>query len=229
MTYIRGSKPEFDTWSQLGNPNWTWATLLPYFLKSENYTLPSLSQLAAGATYQQKNHGFSGPLHVGYPAALRNGSFAPLIMGAWEAMSTSLAHNPDLNSGSVYGFGMGPQTLDREEDVRFDSARAYYHPVEHRGNLRIVRGTVKRILWRGGDGNGGRGDIRGGGLLEAKGVEFLTAQGREMRRMGVRKEVIVSAGAVRSPLVLEASGIGNPRCVCVTLYLRKLVVFWLIC
>ncbi|KAK4445690.1 putative GMC oxidoreductase [Podospora aff. communis PSN243] len=168
MTYVRGNKAEFDAWEKLGNPGWNWDNLFPYFKKSENYTLPTETQLAAGATYQAKNHGFSGPLRVGYPAVLRNGSFAPLILGAWENMA--LAHNPDLNSGDVHGFGMGPQTLDRAADVRFDSARAYYHPVEHRANLRI------------------------GGT----------------RRMEVRKEVIVSAGGVRSPLVLEASGIGNP-------------------
>lgn len=203
MTYIRGNKAEFNNWEKLGNPGWNWDNLFPYFRKCENYALPTDTQLAAGATYQPKNHGFDGPLHVGYTAALRNGSFAPLIIGAWESMS--LAHNPDLNSGHVHGFGMGPQTLDREADVRFDSARAYYHPVEHRPNLRIVRGTVRRILWSPRDRK-----KRIESLLIAKSVEFVAVNGA-MQRIEVNKEVIVSAGGVRSPLVLEASGIGNPR------------------
>lgn len=214
MTYIRGNKAEFDAWEKLGNPGWNWDNLFPYFKKSENYTLPTETQLAAGATYQTKNHGFDGPLHVGYTAALRNGSFAPRILAAWESMS--LAHNPDLNSGHVHGFGMGPQTLDREADVRFDSARAYYHPVEHRANLRIVRGTVSRILWAPRDGKGDTDSS-----LFAKGVQYEDAHGA-MQTMLVTKEVIVSAGGVRSPLVLEASGIGNPRFVALPL---KVVFF----
>ncbi len=209
MTYIRGNKAEFDAWEKLGNPGWNWDSLFPYFKKSENYTRPSGTQLAAGATYQAQYHGFSGPLHVGYPAALHNGSFAPLILGAWESMS--LRHNPDLNSGDVHGFGMGPQTLDRDEDVRWDAARAYYIPVEDRPNLRIVRGTVKRLLWRSQDKKP-CGSRERDSLLIANGVEFVTSN-RTLQRMETRKEVIISAGGVRTPLVLESSGIGNYRSV----------------
>jgi choline dehydrogenase len=46
--------------------------------------------------------------------------------------------------------------------------------------------------------------------LVASGVEFLTDDGGE-NVLNVRKEVVISAGAVRTPLVLESSGIGNPR------------------
>jgi len=202
MTYIRGDALDFDLWQKLGNPAWNWTALLPYFLKAENYTIPTATQLAAGATYHRKYHGFNGPLKVGYTSALRNGSFAPLIMGAWEDI-LGLRKNEDLNGGDVHGYGMGPQTLG--DGVRWDAARGYYHPVEDRPNLKIVRGTARRVLWR----EEGRG--RGAeGLEIAKGVEFLNGEG-VLERMEARREVIVSAGGVRSPLVLEASGIGNPR------------------
>lgn len=201
MTYIRGNVAEFDAWELLGNPGWDWAALFPYFKKSERYTVPSGTQLAAGATYQSRNHGFVGPLHVGYTAALRNGSFAQPVIQTWESLS--LQHNPDLNSGNVRGFGMGPQTLDRELDVRFDAARAYYHSVEHRPNLKILRGTVKRIIW-----DGGR--RKHSEPLVAKGVEFVTKDSK-LSTVGAKKEVVLSAGALRTPLVLEASGIGNPK------------------
>ncbi|KAK0702723.1 glucose oxidase [Lasiosphaeris hirsuta] len=205
MTYIRGDARVFDVWEGLGNLGWSWKDLFPYFLKAENYTIPTATQVAAGTTYRQGNHGFSGLLRVGYTSALRNGSFAPLIMGTWEDMG--LGKNGDLNAGDVRGYGMGPQTLGRadSEEVRWDAARGYYHPIEGRENLKMVRGTVRRVLWREDGGGSGKGR-----LLVAKGVEFVNGEG-VVERMEATREVIVSAGGVRSPLVLEASGIGNPR------------------
>ncbi|KAG7284608.1 hypothetical protein NEMBOFW57_009213 [Staphylotrichum longicolle] len=200
MTYIRGNVAEFDAWERLGNPGWNWAALLPYFKKSERYHIPTESQLAAGATFESRYHGFDGPLHVGYIPALENGSYAPLVIDTWEGLS--VAHNPDLNSGSVRGFGMGPQTLDTGSNVRWDAARAYYHPVEQRSNLRILKGTVKRITWARQKGKKG--------TLVANGAEVLNEKGKSTI-LAAKKEVVVSAGALRTPLVLEASGIGNPR------------------
>ncbi|GAB1316822.1 Glucose oxidase [Madurella fahalii] len=204
MTYIRGNIAEIDSWEHLGNPGWNWGALLPYYKLSEGYTIPTDTQLAAGATYRRQYHGFDGPLRVGYSAALRNGSFAPAVMQTWEGLS--LSQNPDLNSGDVRGFSMGPQTLDPGNDVRWDAARAYYHPVEHRHNLRILKGTVRRITWA-----DGKRYKRGypSARLVASGIEMLTDDGK-LTKVRVRNEVVISAGAVRTPLVLEASGIGNP-------------------
>ncbi|KAK3293787.1 glucose oxidase [Chaetomium fimeti] len=200
MTYIRGNVAEFDAWEQLGNPGWNWNSIFHYFKKSEKYTVPTDSQLAAGATFESRYHGFHGPLHVGYIPALENGSFAPVVRDTWAGLS--VAHNPDLNSGSVRGYGMGPQTLDTKSNVRWDAARAYLHPAENRPNLKVLKGTVKRITWAAGKSEAG--------LLVADGVEVVTDDG-ESTVLRAKKEIVVSAGALRTPLVLEGSGIGNPR------------------
>jgi choline dehydrogenase len=205
MTYLRGDAAEIDAWEDLGNTGWNWASLLPYYKKSERFKTPTESQVAAGATYERQNHGFDGPVHTGYIPALSNGSFAPIVKQTWESLS--LPHNPDLNGGDVRGFAMGPQTLDGESGVRWDSARAYYHPVEGRPNLKILRGTVKRITWT---PEKRRRSACAPSRLVADGVEFLTEDGKS-NFLGARREVVVSAGAVRTPLVLEGSGIGNPR------------------
>jgi choline dehydrogenase len=200
MTYIRGNIAEFDAWEQLGNPGWNWESIFPYFKKSERYTIPTESQLAAGATYEPQYHGFDGALHVGYVPTLENGSFAPVVIDTWEGLSVH--HNPDLNSGDVRGFGMGPQTLDTDLNIRWDAARAYLHPAEHRPNFRVFKGTVRRITWARGGGKRG--------LSVASGVEVLADDGKSSL-LRANKEVVISAGALRTPLVLEASGIGNPR------------------
>lgn len=200
MTYIRGNVAEFDAWEELGNPGWNWDSIFGYFKKSEKYTIPTDSQLAAGATFDSRYHGFHGPLHVGYTPALKNGSFAPVVRDTWAGLSVT--HNPDLNSGDVRGYGMGPQTLDMALNLRWDAARAYLHPAEHRPNLEVLRGTVKRITWAAGK--------RARQHLVADGVEVVTDAGRSTV-LSAKKEIIVSAGALRTPLVLEGSGIGNPR------------------
>lgn len=199
MTYIRGNKAEFDVWETLGNTGWNWDSLFAYYKKSENYTVPTGSQLAAGATYQRQNHGFEGLLHVGYTPALENGSYAPLVIDTWATVG--VAHNPDLNRGNVHGFGMGPQTLDPALNVRWDSATAYLHPVEGRSNLQVLRGTVKRITWT---------DKADNGKLVASGVEVVDEDG-ESTILGAKKEIVLSAGSLRSPPILEASGVGNSR------------------
>lgn len=102
---------------------------------------------------------------------------------------------------------MGPQTLDPELNIRWDSARAYYYPVENRSNLRIVQGTVKRITWAPEKRKRSSCDDS---CLIANGVEFLDEDGN-IDVIEAKIEVIISAGTVRTPLVLEGSGIGNPR------------------
>lgn len=205
MTYLRGDAAVFDSWEDLGNRGWNWETLLPYFKKSEQYIAPSDVQMLTGASYEPGNHGLEGSVHVGYPAKLQPNNYSDAALATWETLS--VAHSPDLNSGVGRGFGIGPQTLDPELNLRWDSARAYYSPVEKRRNLKMVKGTVKRITWskeRQGRPCKNQCDV------VADGVEYLTEDGKS-HILKAKKEVVVSAGSFRSPLVLEGSGIGNPR------------------
>lgn len=202
MTYIRGDKAQLDAWESLGNTGWNWDALLPYYKKAENYTIPTAEQVAAGVTYQPQHHGYAGPVHVGHPSTLVPGSFAPAIIDTWAGLG--MPHNPDVNSGDVRGVSLGPETMDWETNQRCDAAKAYYHPVEGRRNLRVLQGTARRIVWDESQSDGG--DDR----LIACGVEVVTEDSMTSV-IKARKEVILSAGAVRTPLVLEASGVGNPR------------------
>ena len=207
MVYIRGNREEIDAWEGLGNFGWNWETLLPYYIKSENFTMPTDTQADAGATYDVQQHGFGGYLHTGYLSSLHNGSFAPAVMNTWEGLAQK--HNPDLNSGNVRGFGLGPQTLDAHRGIRWDAARAYYHPIEGRTNLQVLNGAAKRITWA--DLNGTLPLPGTNVTFVASGVEYVEGKGNKTRIIKARREVIVSAGAVRTPLILESSGIGNSR------------------
>ncbi|KAI1375851.1 putative GMC oxidoreductase [Hypoxylon crocopeplum] len=199
MTYIRGDKAEFDAWESLGNDGWNWDTLYPYFKKVEQFSPPTAAQLAAGASFNPEYHGENGILKTGFPFQLFNGSFHKFAQQAWHSLGYSL--NPDVNGGDVRGFGIWPQTLDRDANVREDAARAYYYPVEQRRNLKIIKGTVTKVTWADSSASDG--------ILSADGVEYRTPDGKTIA-ITAAKEVLLSAGSLRSPLILESSGVGNP-------------------
>lgn len=124
--------------------------------------------------------------------------------------SMGVPWNRDLNSGSMRGFSMHPYTVD-ERNVRSDAATAYYLPAAKRGNLEVMfNASVGRIVW------GDRVGQEEG--LVAKGVEVYGPD-KDGRKQVVkaRKEVILAAGAMKSSAILELSGVGNPRSVCILL------------
>lgn len=53
MLYVRGQASDYDNWAYQGNPGWDYASVLPYFRKSEDFK---------GG--ENEYHGVGGPLHV---------------------------------------------------------------------------------------------------------------------------------------------------------------------
>ncbi|KFA75718.1 hypothetical protein S40288_04993 [Stachybotrys chartarum IBT 40288] len=203
MTYIRATRKDIDIWEQLGNDGWNYDALAPYFKKSEDYIRPNPSQVATGATYDLQYHGLNGNVRVAYRQALVNSSTFPLVRDTLENFDVGLS--PDINSGDVRGFAIAPSTIDPAPagDNRWDAATAYLYPVEDRPNLSVLQGTVTRILWAGDNKT-----TSTCGRLTANGVEYVTSE--DLIGSVQAKEVILSAGALRSPSIIEASGIGNP-------------------
>ncbi|KAF7959250.1 hypothetical protein EAE96_002764 [Botrytis aclada] len=199
MTYVRAALQQIDSWQVgLGNTGWNWSALYPYYKKSESFTIPTQAQTAAGASYIPAFHGKNGPLKVGYAYDLNNGTLFSQVGSAWESLGVKKSR--DINGGNVTGHMVGPSTLDREKNVKEDAARAYYYPVQGRPNLHVfLNTTARRIAWAG----------NLGATYTAGGVEVLNSNG-EIEIINATKEVIVSAGSLRSPAILELSGIGNP-------------------
>lgn len=199
MTYIRADEAEIDAWEALGSEGWNWETLLPYYKKVERYTRPTEAQVAEGASYEAEFHGEHGNLHVGNLYTMPNASFHEIVQDTWENLGYPV--NPDVNSGDTRGFDVYPMTVDREANLRWDSARAFYYPVEGRPNLKVLQGTVVKMTWK--------AELRNDEKT-ASGVEIIDANNNSIV-IEAGKEVILSAGALRTPLILEASGVGNPR------------------
>lgn len=204
MTYIRGDAALYNAWEKLGNKGWNWDSIFPYFEKSEKFTHPNKEQVSVGASSEPEYHGYHGAVRVGYPPILVENDFGPPVTETWENLGFS--KNPDLNRGNVPGYAIGPQTLDSKKQLRWDAVVSYYSPVEGRKNLKIIKGTVRRITWAGKKKSGKTGSCK---LAVAEGVEYLDKEGKA-RTVKAKREVVVSAGTTRTPLVLEGSGVGNP-------------------
>ncbi|UXX84323.1 GMC family oxidoreductase [Roseovarius pelagicus] len=99
-------------------------------------------------------------------------------------------HNPDFNGARQEGVGTYQNTA--RDGMRMSTARAYIRPARGRANLRIEkRAMATRLIFDG---------------TRAGGVEYVQ-NGKTCRAMASR-EVIVSAGAVNSPQLLQLSGVG---------------------
>lgn len=197
MTYTRAQSVQIDAWESVGNKGWNWNNLLPYYKKSEGFQVPTLDQIDNGADYYIRYHGEDGPVKVGWPKAMTNSS---ILTALDETLSgLGVPYNRDVNDGSMVGLTSHPDTIDRDANIRHDAARAYYWPYEDRSNLKIISNTqANKIIWA------------EGSLSEAIaiGVEITGVDGVEV--IHASKEVILSAGSLRSPMLLELSGIGNP-------------------
>jgi choline dehydrogenase len=192
MAYVRGHPGDFDSWAEGGATGWSYAEVLPYFLKSEGLTPCDEITIDAPA------HNTTGPLGVSVRSPVLPG--AREFVAAAEAAGIPRGDYNGRERGGAAGVASLAQTSTRQ-GKRASTYRAFLQgEAERRPNLTIITGAqATRIVL----------EDRPGGI-EAKGVEYRTASG-ETRVATARKEVILSAGAVGSPQLLLLSGIGPQR------------------
>ncbi|MEC7211827.1 MAG: GMC family oxidoreductase N-terminal domain-containing protein, partial [Pseudomonadota bacterium] len=184
MLYVRGQAADYDGWAQRGNLGWSYRDVLPYFRKAEHCEF---------AGEDDEFHARGGPLNV---SGLRNG-YPALDLLIKAAQSCGYPHNPDYNGASQEGFATYQVT--QKNGMRYSAKKAYLEAARRRPNLRVVtHAHVAGLVLEG----------AAGGAQRATGVTFHRHGRTERATAG--QEVILSAGAIQSPQVLELSGIGNP-------------------
>jgi choline dehydrogenase-like flavoprotein len=186
MVWQRGSRSDYDVWgTSLGNgEEWTFEGLLPFFMRSENWTAPSSSTPALfGITPAQKQalatvHGSSGPMQITY-----NNFLTGLDVPAAHALVAAAGIAPNANPDDGTDLSMPAQgvarTVDPHTGLRSYSASAYFDAEAHtRDNLHLVTNAiVSRILFDG---------------KRAKSVEFQSDG--KMYTVAVTKEVVLATG-----------------------------------
>jgi choline dehydrogenase len=192
MLYVRGQKEDYDSWEAAGNKGWSYDSVLPYFLKSENGQELLQAASANGQNIDPQYHGQLGPLSV---SALRLGTNV-LDEVCTAAEQVGYARNDDYNGHHQAGFGYFQVT--QKGGQRHSAYRAFLHPVRHRKNLTILKdAAAMRLLFEGQSNQ------------HICGVQ-IHHRGRD-RQISAMREVILSAGAFGSPQLLELSGIGRPN------------------
>ncbi|XP_045597799.1 L-sorbose 1-dehydrogenase [Procambarus clarkii] len=179
LVYSRGNRRDYDGWAALGNYGWDYASVLPYFIKSEDYRGPLLPSTA-------KYHGKGGPLGV-----TANNMVA--LNKAFVQAGRELGYPAvDPSGPEQLGFpSHGMYTI--RDGVRSSTAEAYLRPASSRPNFHILHSaTVLQVLFD--------------DQKKAVGVK-LEHKGKVVT-VGARREVVLSAGAFRSPHLLMVSGVG---------------------
>ncbi len=152
--------------------------------------LPYFKKLEDHAWGASEFHGAGGPLHVSDVSA----SVHPLCATFLQACAdVGIDHTRDFNGAQPEGAGLWQVTI--KDGVRVSSANAYLRPIWRRANLDVrLRAHVTRVLFSG---------------SRAVGVEYL--RGGTQQEARARLEVVLAAGAINSPQLLELSGVGDAQ------------------
>lgn len=198
MTYMRPARSQIDLWPSLGLEI-DWDILFNSSKAGEHFQPPAVNLTALGACYEAPDHGFSGPLSTSISKHMTTGDIHEIFNATFQSLG--IPPRCEFNGGELRGFGVQMVTQDGVADIRNDAARAYYYPVMNRLNLVVmVNTTATRILWS----SSGESDGETASAVE------VVSQG-QLKTIGVKREAILSTGAIRSPAILEHSGVGNPK------------------
>ncbi|KAJ6589202.1 alcohol oxidase [Mycena capillaripes] len=192
FAHHRPPRSDIDAFGELGNPGWNWDLLEPYYAKAENFMQPEHKH--PFLSYDLARRGSQGPLTIAYSSTMSN--FEGPFLKALKGLGVDLVEEPF--AGETNGAWMTPVTVDPKERIRSYAANKYYQPNASRENLTvIVASHVTKIVT----------EVDAEGLATA--VQVLFHCEDAAHAVGVGKEVILSAGAIMSPQILELSGIGD--------------------
>ena len=182
LNYVRGQSADYDNWAQMGNTGWSYGDVLPYFKRSERRIGPGDDAV----------RGRDGEMPI-TDLDLIHPVCEAFIKGAAQM---GIPRNPDYNSGDQAGTGYFQRTIHK--GYRYSAAKAFLRPARKRPNVDIrTNAQVAEILFEG---------------TRANGVRYLR-DGREGNAVDVRarREVILCAGALNTPKLLQLSGIGPAK------------------
>ncbi|KAF8651128.1 hypothetical protein AX16_004874 [Volvariella volvacea WC 439] len=185
MLYTRGAAEDFDKYAEItGDPGWRWDNMEEYRLRNERLVSPADGRDMTGM-YDPAVHGTSGALPVSMP-----GMPLPLdkkLVNVLDELRDEFPFNQDMNG---------------ESGQRVSSATAFLHPNIDRPNLHVlVNAQVTKLIKTG--SKGGR-PVFGA-------VEFQSDPTAAHVRVNANSEIILSAGAIGSPVILQLSGIGDKK------------------
>ena len=181
MIYMRGQSRDYDGWAALvGDDSWRWEHCLPFFKQHEDHW--------RGA---DAHHGQGGEWRV----ERQRLSWTLLDAFALAAQQAGIPASNDFNRGN--NEGVGYFEVNQKRGVRWNASKAFLRPVAQRRNLEVRSGAMVKRLVLEHDATQG---------LRAAGVEVRTREG--MQTLRAARAVVMAAGAIGTPQLLQCSGIG---------------------
>jgi choline dehydrogenase len=180
MIYMRGQREDYDEWARVtGDASWSWNAVLPVFKRSEDHHGGANEWHGAGGLWRVERQRLKWRVLEAFREA---------------AQEAGIPATDDFNRGD--NSGVGYFEVNQKRGVRWNASKAFLRPALGRSNLTVVTvAQVRRLTFDG---------------RRCTGIAYRrdANPGREFNARA-RCEVIVAAGAVNSPQLLELSGVGN--------------------
>ena len=185
MIYMRGQARDYDGWAMsAGDAEWNWKNALPDFKRHEDYY--------KGA---DELHGAGGEWRIEHPRV----RWEVLDAFAQAAVQAGIPATDDFNRGN--NEGVGYFEVNQKSGWRWNTVKAFLNPTCYgRTNFELwTSAHVSKLLF----------ETQADGSKRCWGVQVWN--GHEMLTVRANCEVILSAGAIGSPHILQLSGIGDAR------------------
>ncbi|KAF2474942.1 choline dehydrogenase [Lindgomyces ingoldianus] len=203
--FDRGSKADYDAWGYVAGPEyqaagWNWAGLLPYFRKSTTFTPPSANDVKNYEyTYDvDEAYGGNGPIQACYPPF--QWPSEKIMRKAWKELG--IPSPKEAAGGQAYGVFWLPSSQDPKTQTRSYARTGHYDPAANRTNYHLLVGykVTDVIIGHAGVVNKG---------FQAQGVKIQAVAGNSSAvEIHSDQEIILAAGAIHTPGILQRSGVG---------------------
>ena len=182
MIYMRGQSRDYDQWARLtGDDEWCWNKVLPAFRQHEDYYLGADEMHGAGGEWRVEKQRLRWDILDAFAAA---------------AVQAGVPQSHDFNRGN--NEGVGYFQVNQKDGWRWNTAKAFLRPTCYgRPNFELwTCAQVSRLLF----------ESHADGSRRCTGVQVW--DGHEMVIAHATREVILCAGSIGSPQILQLSGVG---------------------
>jgi choline dehydrogenase len=182
MIYMRGQSRDYDQWARItGDDEWRWSNVLPAFKRHEDYYLGADEMHGAGGEWRVEKQRLRWDILDAFAEA---------------AVQAGVPHSTDFNRGS--NEGVGYFQVNQKNGWRWNTAKAFLRPTCYgRPNFELWTGAhVSRLLF----------EPQPDGIPRCTGVQVW--DGHEMVVADATREVLLCAGSIGTPQILQLSGIG---------------------
>ena len=209
MIYMRGQARNYNDWAALtGDDDWTWDNVLPAFMAHEDHykldaqdAAAKLSPKFAQFHNNKRNHSQQAASQIfpteGGEWRVEKQRLRWEILDAFAqaAQQAGIAATDDFNQGD--NEGVSYFEVNQRDGWRWNTSKAFLRPVAHRNNLTVwTQSRVQKLLL----------ETRADGSKVCTGVRIF--KGSETITAYAAQEVVLCAGAIGSPQILQLSGIG---------------------